>query len=230
MDEFAYSPEALVGPLNDFEAKNAPQRLFVAGDTSLLGNTSRVAIVGSRRASGDGLRRARRLAGLLVDRGIVVVSGLAEGIDTAAHEAAIARGGRTIGVIGTPLDKTYPKSNADLQDRMMGEHLVVSQFPSGYPTRPSCFPMRNRTMALLSNATVIIEATDKSGSLSQAWEALRLGRPLFITKSSVDDATLTWPEKLLDYGVHVLSDATLETLFDTLPEDTGVEAAGATPF
>lgn len=230
MDYPDFTPEALLGPLNDVEAKNAPERLYIAGNTDLLEGGGRVAIVGSRKASEEGLRRARKLASLLVARGVTVVSGLAEGIDRAAHDAAIAHGGRTIGVLGTPLDKTYPKANADLQHHMMQEHLVVSQFPVGYPTKPACFPMRNRTMALISDATVIIEATDKSGSLSQAWEALRLGRPLFITQSILDNRSLTWPDKMLEYGTRVLSDKTLESLFELLPDRIEAGAASAAPF
>lgn len=230
MDHHEFTPEALLGPLNDVEAKNAPERLYVAGHTDVLDGGGRVSIVGSRKASEEGLRRARKLAGLLVGRGITVVSGLAEGIDRAAHDAAIAHGGRTIGVLGTPLDKTYPKANADLQHFMMQEHLVVSQFPVGYPTKPACFPMRNRTMALISDATVIIEATDKSGSLSQAWEALRLGRALFITQSILDNPSLTWPEKMLEYGTRVLSDNSLESLFELMPDRIEAGAASAAPF
>jgi DNA processing protein len=127
------SPSDLLGPLNEVERKNAPRLLFVAGDTSILDEGARVSIVGARKATPEGLRRASRLATLLAKRGVVVVSGLAEGVDTAAHEAAIAHGGRTVAVIGTPLDQVYPKKNAALQERIMEEHLVISQFPVGAP-------------------------------------------------------------------------------------------------
>lgn len=211
------TPDELLGPLNDVEQKFAPKNLFVAGNVDYLQHGGRVSVVGSRQASPEGLSRARRLAKLLLSREVVVVSGLAEGIDTAAHTAAIEQGGRTIAVIGTPLDKVYPKKNTDLQHRIMEEHLCISQFPSGYPTRPACFPMRNRTMALLSDVTVIIEASDTSGSLSQGWEALRLGRGLFITNSVAQDSRLAWPKEFLHYGARVLSDETIEELFDMLP-------------
>src|SRR5512135_2706859 len=88
------SPQELLGPFNEVEQKNAPKTLYVAGDTGILAEGARVAIVGARKASPEGLRRASKLAGLLAGRGIVIVSGLAEGIDTAAHTAAIHRGGR----------------------------------------------------------------------------------------------------------------------------------------
>lgn len=231
MEYEAFTPEDLLGPLNEVETKNAPEQLFVAGNRELLmPGRGRVSIVGARKASEDGIRRARRLASILVSRGVVVVSGLAEGIDAAAHNAAIEHGGHTIGVVGTPLDKTYPKANASLQHRMMHEQLVISQFPVGYRTQPGCFPMRNRTMALISDATVIIEAQDKSGSLSQGWEALRLGRPLFITQSNLDNPSLTWPETMMAYGTRVLSDSTLDALLEVLPDYSNAEPASATPF
>lgn len=230
MDYVELAPEELLGPLNEVEAKHAPKRLFAAGDTGMLRHAARVSIVGSRKASAHGLRRARRLSTLLCERGVVVVSGLAEGIDTAAHTAALEAGGQTVGVIGTPLDKTYPRSNAELQHRLMAEHLVLSQFPIGMPVQRGNFPIRNRTMALISDATVIIEAGETSGSLSQGYEALRLGRSLFIARSTVDNDALTWPRDMIGYGAHVLSDDTVEDLFDLLPDRSPVEASGAAAF
>ncbi len=102
MNYQSVSPQDLLGPLNEVEQKNAPKTLYVAGDTGVLGEGARVSIVGSRKASPAGLRRSSKLAGLLAGRSIVIVSGLAEGIDTAAHTAAIKRGGRTVAVLGTP--------------------------------------------------------------------------------------------------------------------------------
>ncbi|MEK6607340.1 MAG: DNA-processing protein DprA [Myxococcota bacterium] len=218
-DTKAFAPADLVGPLNEVERKNAPDQLFVAGDPALLRRVPRVAIIGSRGALEDGLRRAGRLARLLTQRDAIVVSGLAAGIDTAALEASIAAGGRVVGVIGTPLDEVYPKENAALQLRMMREHLVVSQFPQGHPVSRTNFPRRNRTMALLVHASVIVEAGDTSGALSQGWEALRLGRPLFLMKSLVDRADLSWPREMLDYGAVVLTRP--EELLDSLPSHAG---------
>jgi DNA processing protein len=224
------TPEQLLGPLNEVEQKHAPKTLFVAGDTSILEQGGRVSIVGARKASAEGLKRASKLAGLLARRGIVVVSGLAEGVDTAAHEATIKNGGRTIAVLGTPLDKVYPKQNAGLQHEIMRDHLVVSQYPVGYPVQPKNFPQRNRTMALISDATVIIEATDTSGSLHQGWEALRLGRHLFITKSIFENAALTWPEEMIHYGAKILSDESLEEFLELLPARMAAHLDGGIPF
>lgn len=224
-----YGPEELLGPLNEVERKHAPASLFAAGDVAILRAGARVSIVGSRRASALGLAQARDLAAALAQQGVVIVSGLAEGIDTAAHTATIAAGGRTVAVIGTPLDQFYPAMNRDLQARIMREHLCLSQFPVGTPANRGNFPMRNRTMALISDATVIVEAGDKSGSLHQGWEALRLGRPLFLFENLVRDAQLTWPKQMLGYGAQPVSLGTLAVLYDFLPERTGEEPA-AMPF
>ena len=196
----------------------------------MLRHSPRVSIVGARAASAEGLRRTRKLSSILCDRGVVIVSGLARGVDTAAHQAAIDCGGRTVAVLGTPLDVSYPRENAVLQRRMMQEQLVLSQFPSGRPVQKGNFPTRNRTMALISDATVIIEAGETSGSLSQGWEALRLGRPLFIAQSIVDRPEFTWPGEMLGYGAAVLSDETLDELLDSLPDRSPAEAAGAIAF
>ena len=125
-------------------------------------------------------------------------------------------GGRTIAVLGTPLDRTYPREHSELQAEIGRKHLLVPQFPPGHPTTRKNFPRRNRVMALISHATVIVEAREGSGCLSQAWEAVRLGRPLFMMRSVLDAEGLSWPEELLDYGAYVLSDET-EDLLPLLP-------------
>ena len=149
---------------------------------------------------------ARIITNTLVEKEVVTVSGLAEGIDTAVHEATIESGCRTIAVLGTPLNKTYPQKNYMLQQEIASSHLAISQFQIGYQITRKNFVLRNRTMALISDATIIVEARDTSGSLHQGWEALRLGRPLFIWKSILNDSQLRWPEKMLRYGAIILSD------------------------
>lgn len=218
------SPEELLGPMNEAERKYAPHTIYVSGNPDMLKEGFRVSIVGSRQATRDGLRRAGKLARIVCERGGVVVSGLATGIDTAAHTEAIKTGGRTVAVIGTPLDRVYPSENEFLQHLIMEEHLCVSQFPKGYPIQPKNFPIRNRTMALISDATVIIEAGETSGSISQGWEALRLGRGLFIAKWLTDNPSLKWPEKMMSYGARVLSDNSLEEFFEMLPDRASLDA------
>jgi DNA processing protein len=211
--------EAL-GTLTDVEEKNAPKTLYLQGNRELLSHGPRVSVVGSRKASAEGLKRARLLSRSLVGHGIVVVSGLAEGIDTAAHTTALEAGGETIAVIGTPLDAYYPAANKDLQMRLAKEQLVVSQFPIGAAVTPKSFPIRNRTMALLTDATVIVEAGEKSGTVHQGWEVLRLGRQLFLLESVATDASLTWPAQMIHYGAHVLSRENLDEVLSDIPAVT----------
>jgi DNA processing protein len=172
--------------------------LFVAGDTTLL-NKRCVAVIGARKASDLGKRRAYQFGRQLADRDVVVVSGLAAGIDTEALTGAIEAGGRVVAVIGTPLDQAYPAANRDLQEAIYRDHLLVSQFRSGARVYPSNFPQRNRTMAALSDASVVMEASDTSGSLHQAAECQRLGRWLGIAKNVIENPALKWPAKFLTY-------------------------------
>jgi DNA processing protein len=167
-----------------------------AGDLDIL-NVPCVSIVGTREVSDEGRLRASRLARELTAAGAVVVSGLAKGVDHAAHSGAIENGGRTVAVIGTPLDKAYPAENAALQERIYREHLLISPFAVGEPVFKSNFPARNRVMAALSDATVIVEASDTSGTLHQAAECQRLGRWLFIMRSVAEDRSLKWPASFL---------------------------------
>jgi DNA processing protein len=125
------------------------------------------------------------------------VSGLAKGVDTAALSSAIASGGRTVAVIGTPLQKAYPIENAELQAEIAEHHLLISPFAEGEAVFRGNFPKRNRVMALLSDATVIVEASDTSGTLHQAAECIQRGRWLFILKSVVEDPRISWPQRFL---------------------------------
>ena len=212
-----FEPRDLLGWLNEVEQRFAPQKLYVAGDHQLLRQGCRVSVVGSRQASREALMRARKLTKALVQRGVTVVSGLAEGIDTVAHSTALDLGGRTVAVLGTPVDVTYPKSNVELYRRIVRQDAAVSQFAEGTPTRRMNFPMRNRTMALVSDATVIVTAGERSGTQYQAWEALRLGRDLLLLKSLVE-SRVGWVHKLRAYGAQVLEDSNLEYWLESLSE------------
>jgi DNA processing protein len=192
--------EELLGPLNEFERKYAPSKLFLSGPMQVPLPHPRVAVIGTRKPSDDGVRIASDMARSLASQDVIIVSGLARGIDTAAHMGAIEGGGKTIAVLGTPLSQTYPKENADLQKRIMREFLVITQFPEERPTRRENFIIRDRTMALISNASVIIESGEGGGTLYQGWEALRLGRPLFIHASEFEKPGLKWPRKMREYG------------------------------
>lgn len=165
-----------------------------------------VAVVGARKASEQGVARTRRLVRELVADNFTIVSGLAAGVDTAAHEAAIDAGGRTIAVIGTPLSHIYPSSNAELQRRIGRDFLLISQVPvkryetQDYRQNRLFFPERNITMSALTEATVIVEASETSGTLIQARAALHQGRKLFILDSCFRDKRLTWPHRFAERG------------------------------
>ena len=163
-----------------------------------------VAIVGTRKPTEQGLSRASAIATGLAERGVSVVSGLAEGIDTAAHAAALAAGGRTVAVIGTGLRRTYPPANTALQDRIAREHLVLSQFwPDAAPSKTS-FPMRNAVMSGYAAATVVIEAAWKSGARMQARLALEHGRPVFLHDSLLEH---DWARSYLARGAVIVTSA-----------------------
>lgn len=204
--------EDLVGrPPNDIEEKYAPERLYVRGPTPMPLDGPCVSIVGTRHPSEKGVAAARDLARSLAENGVAVVSGLAAGIDAVAHRASMERG-RTVAVLGTPLDRVYPAQNRQLQDAIMEKHLAVSQFEPASAIRRGNFVMRNRTMALISHATVIVEAGAKSGTEHQGWEAVRLNRPLFIGDEVADEP---WVEKLCQYGA--VRSGSLDNILDSIP-------------
>jgi len=182
-----------------------PLFLFCRGNTDLF-NGKGIAVVGSRQASDYGIRRARKLATLLVAKGYVVVSGLAKGIDATAHKGAISAAGKTIAVIGTPLDKSYPKENAELQEYIARKHLLISQFHFGHPVNRASFPTRNYTMSGISYATVIVEASETSGALIQARQCMAQGHHLFLLRNLLDRKDLKWPGKYVEKGAYVIAD------------------------
>jgi DNA processing protein len=178
-----------------------PPLIFIAGRLQDADSRA-VAVIGSRRASSAGLGRARAISGHLVTRGYTVASGLAAGIDTAAHNAALDAGGRTIAVIGTGLLKCYPPQNADLQRRLATECAVLSRFwPEASPTRKS-FPLRNAVMSGISLATVVVEASPTSGARTQARLALAHGRPVLLVDTLLQQE---WARELARRpGTHVV--------------------------
>lgn len=206
-----------VNNLSEFEKKNAPKEIFYDGDISLLSSGIKVAVVGSRKPTSDGIKRARIITKELVRLNITVVSGLAEGIDTIAHETAIECHGRTIAFLGTPLNIIYPKSNLDLFEKVRRNHLAISQFPVGHPVMKHNFPARNKTMALFSDATIIVEASENSGTRHQGWEALKMGRSVFIMKNVIDNPEVRWAKEMLIYGAQVLNRDNLTKVLEDIP-------------
>jgi DNA processing protein len=170
-----------------------------------LAESRSVAVVGTRQPTPDGIARTRKLVKALVKDNFTIVSGLAAGVDTMAHETAIAEGGRTIAVIGTPLSHAYPRENATLQRKIASEFLLISQVPlkryerQDYRKNRLFFPERNITMSALTEATIIVEAGETSGTLIQARAALHQGRKLFILDNCFQRG-LSWPQKFADKG------------------------------
>jgi len=165
-----------------------------------------VSVVGTRTPSQEGFCRARKLVRALVDDDFTIVSGLAKGIDHAAHQAAIDAGGRTIAVIGTPIHRAYPAENKALQEHIAREHLLISQVPvcrwqRQHPRQNRIFfPERNIVISALSEATIIVEADEMSGTLVTARHALKQGRKLFILENCFNNTAITWPQRFLEAG------------------------------
>ena len=187
------------------EIHEMPPVLFYKG--TLVPNEVGVSVVGSRNASAKGLSIAQSVATALAHRKITVIAGLARGIDTAAHQAALETGGRTVAVIGTGITQVYPAENKVLQDRIAAEGLVLSQFWPDSPPTKHTFPMRNAVMSGFGRATVVVEAGEHSGARIQARKAVAHGRPVILTDLVV--STNDWPATLIGKpGVHVARSTT----------------------
>lgn len=195
------------------DAKYPAPLLYYCGKWDLAFSNC-VAVVGTRNPTKDGIKRTQQLVKHLVRDNYTITSGLASGIDTTAHNAAIMHGGNTIAVIGTPIDEVYPKDNKELQKKIANEHLLISQVPfikykhQDYRKNRFFFPERNKTMSAMTLATVIVEAGETSGSLIQAKAALEQGRLLFILDSCFQNNALTWPDKYLKIGAIRVRDYT----------------------
>jgi DNA processing protein len=179
--------------------QQAPPVIFTLG--SVVADDPAVSIIGSREASAAGLAIAADLARALTARHMTVVSGLAHGIDTAAHRAALDAGGRTVAVIGTGIGRVYPAENRGLQNEIVDRGLVLSQFWPGAPARKHTFLMRNATMSGYGLANVVIEAGETSGARAQARMAVEHGRQVILTNQVV--AQNEWAQRLVGRpGVH----------------------------
>jgi DNA processing protein len=191
-------------PVNLRTIHNRPPLLFVRGRLS-PSDVRSIAVVGTRKSSGGGADAARAMARQLASAGFVVVSGLAAGIDTAAHQAALDSGHRTIAVIGTGLRKAYPKENAELQRRIATEGAVISQFWPDAPPNRAHFPMRNVVMSGIALATVVVEAGNTSGARMQARFALEHGRPVFLVRALLEHE---WAQQYATRpGTYIVDDA-----------------------
>ncbi len=189
--------------LND--AKERVVLLYFTGILEYL-ETRCIAIVGTRTPSSEGLAIAAEVATKLVKDDFTIISGLAAGIDTQAHKSTIEAGGRTVAVLGTPLNRVYPKENNALQEMIATKHLLISQVPfyryskQDYRINRHFFTERNKTMSALTEATLIVEAGETSGSLTQAAAALFQKRKLFIWDTCFKNKKITWPQRFAEQG------------------------------
>lgn len=174
--------------------RQMPPLLFTEG--RLVQKERAVSVVGSRKASAEGLSFARQVAVMLVDCDVTVSAGLAEGIDTAAHRAALDAGGRTVAVLGNGLDKTYPKSNVELQRTIARRGMLLSQFLPDFSPTKWTFPARNVLMSAYGIATIVVEAGEHSGTRIQACEAVAHGRPVILSRNVV--LSTSWGARLIE--------------------------------
>jgi DNA processing protein len=191
-----------------------PLLLFVQGTLTPADNLA-VAMVGTRSASYYGVKAARRLAGALASRGVTVVSGLARGIDTAAHQGALEMSGRTLAVLGCGLDVVYPPENVKLYQEIAAQGALVTEFPLGTPPEARNFPIRNRIISGLALGVVVIEAGSTSGTAITVRYALDQGREVLAVPGPIDSPTSLGPHRLIQEGAKLVQD--VEDILQELP-------------
>ena len=211
------------------QTADPPLWLYLEGQASLL-QAPGLALVGSRQATPQGLQNARAFAKDLAGQGWVIVSGLAAGIDAAAHEGALAAQGATIAVVGTGLDQVYPRAHQKLAQRIATQGLMVSEFPLGTPPLGANFPMRNRIIATLTRGTLVLEAAPQSGSLITARLAVEAGREVFAVPGSIHSPQSRGCHLLLKQGaklVETAQDVLEELAHADLPARTATDESAA---
>jgi DNA processing protein len=194
------------------ESPDPPLLLYTLGSQDWLCAPS-IALVGSRKPTPTGLETARSFATQLSQAGLTVVSGLAQGVDGAAHEGALSEVGSTVAVVGTGLDRIYPAAHRELARRIAHQGLIVSEYPLGTPPHPANFPQRNRLIAGLARGTLVIEAALKSGSLITARLALEAGRDVLAVPGSIHSPQSRGCHALIKQGATLV-----ETAQDALDE------------
>ena len=194
-------------PRELLETADPPLLLYLLGDVRLLAHPRKVAVVGSRNPTPQGVLNARDMSGALAGAGVCVVSGLALGVDGAAHEGALDVGGATIAVVGTGLDRVYPSRHRALAHRIAASGLVVSEFGLGTSPAASNFPKRNRIIAGLSQGTLVVEAALASGSLITARLAADMGREVFAIPGSIHATQAKGCHALIRQGAKLVESA-----------------------
>ncbi|MBI2083667.1 MAG: DNA-protecting protein DprA [Deltaproteobacteria bacterium] len=194
--------------------ENPPPELWVEGDLALFNQGTKIALVGSREPTVYGKKTAFRIAKELAERGVIVVSGLAYGIDTEAHRGALAGGGKTIAVLGCGINFPYPQKNLGLKQEIIRSGIVISEWPPETPSADWTFPQRNRIISGLSSAVVVVEAAERSGALITAEWALSQGREVFAVPGNIDSPVSAGTNRLIQNGATPL--LSTEDLFQEL--------------
>ena len=172
-------------PLAFVQIPDAPAVLYCTGDPAALDARGRVSMVGSRRPSPYGVEAARALGEGLAEGGATLISGLADGLDSEAHKAAVRKGAPTIGILGTPIDQTYPLANRRLRAEMEARGAVISEYAPGVTGNKNYFLHRNRLIAALGDVLCVVEARERSGTMSTVHHAQRYGRAVFAVPGSI---------------------------------------------
>ncbi|MEK7195677.1 MAG: DNA-processing protein DprA [Patescibacteria group bacterium] len=200
---------------------DAPSKIFIRGEL-FTNDEPAIAIVGTRKATAQGLRMAREIAGELSNKGIIIVSGLAMGIDTAAHEGALSVGGKTVAVLGNGLDKIYPAQNQNLAEEILNKGgAIVSEYEAGTPSFKQNFIQRNRIISGLSLAVIVVEAPERSGALATAGFAARQGREVFVTPGEFNNYNYMGSHILVREGARLVASV------KDIIEDLGLEDLGS---
>ncbi len=212
LDRLAQKPDCHVILMTDpaypgllRQIPDPPPFLYVLGHLNLCSRS--IAIVGSRSPTRYGLQTARRLSAELAELGFTVASGMARGIDTAAHDGALRAGGRTVAVLGSGLDRIYPHENRDLSRRIAGNGAVVTEFPLNAGPEPHHFPMRNRIISGLSLGTVVVEAARRSGALITARLAAEQNREVFAVPGNIQSSKSSGTHRLIQQGAKLVENA-----------------------
>jgi DNA processing protein len=200
-------------PKSLFEIPDPPPFLYVKG--ALRSRELAIAIVGSRRATSYGLLTTTKLSGALAGRGICIVSGMARGVDTAAHKGALQADGRTVGVLGCGIDQTYPPENRKLFEEMAEKGCLVSEFPLGTLPLAENFPRRNRIISGIARGVLVVEAAEKSGSLITAQYALEHGRDVYAVPGNISFITSRGCNRLIKQGAKLVD--CVEDILEDLP-------------
>ena len=197
-----------------------PKGIYYCGDLPLAESRA-IAVIGSRKATSYGVAVAKELAARAASLGVTVISGLARGIDSAAHRGALEAGGKTIAVLGNGTDVYYPRENRKLQDEIAEKGLLISEYAPGTEARAFHFPMRNRLIAAMAEAVIVVEAESRSGSLITAEAAAEMGKEVYAVPGNITSAMSVGTNKL------IRDNTTPLVLLDDVFSDMGMDVSGA---